>query len=292
LSDLGAYENEMDTNAKLSERELDLLLSGKGPSDYASLDELAAFFSEAADVLQEAPSEATSVRHLSAIAAAADAEFSQPSVGPSRANREAPSSRPRSKLVFRNPFSSVARKLALASVLVLAAFGGTAYAGALPNPVQGAVSDAAETLGVSLPDGDSDEGVANNVDEGAVNDVVGGTVGDTSGDEGIADDGAANDVNDDDQGEDDQGDQANAGGGDQGDDDQGTNDQGDDDQGTVDQSDQGDDDQGTADQGDQGAADQGDQGDQGDDDQGTADQGDSEPSGDQGDGGNQGDGNN
>ena len=246
----------MDTNAKLSERELDLLLSGKGPSDDVSLDDLAAFFSEAADLLQEAPSEATSVRHLAAIAAAADAEFSQPSVGPSRANREAPGSRPRSKLVFRNPFSSLARKLALAGVLVLAAFGGTAYAGALPNPVQGAVSDAAETLGVSLPDGDSDEGVVNNVDESAVNDVVGGTVGDTSGDEGIADGGAANDVYDDSQGEDDQGDHANAGDGDQGDDDQGT-----------------------ADEGDQGGADQG-------------DQGDSESSGDQGDGGSQGDGNN
>jgi hypothetical protein len=297
LSDFGAYENEMDTIAKLSERELDLLLAGKGPSDNASPEELAAFFSEAADVLLETPGEATSARHLAAIAAAAHAKFSQPSVSPARANREAPSSRPRSKLVFRNPFSSLAAKLALAGVLVLAAFGGTAYAGVLPDPVQGTVSNVADTIGVSLPDGDSNDGAVNDVDDGDVNNVDEGTVGDTNGgDEGIANDGAVNDVVDNDQGDDDQG---TAGDDDQGDDDQGAagdDDQGDDDQGAadqgaVDEGDQGAADQGAVDEGDQGAADQGaaDEGGQGDS---SGDQDDSGSSGDQGDGGSQSDGDN
>jgi hypothetical protein len=265
LSSGGAYKDEMGNLSRLSDQELDRLLAGKEPPEGGDFEELAAFVCDAAAVLPETPDEATAARHLAAIVAAAQLQLEhessapRPSVNPSGLNRKALYFRGRRKLMSNNPFSSLAGKIALVAVIVLAAFGGTAYAGVLPDPVQGAVADVADTVGVSLPgaENDSDDGAVEDVDNGAVGDTDYGSVGDTNGgDQGIADEG--------DQGDNDQGDQGSVVEDDQGDNDQG--DQGDADEG----------DQGNADEGDQGNADQGDQG--GNDGGGA--------SGDQGDGDN------
>ena len=281
MSDFGAYEGEMDNIARLSDRELDLLLEGKAPADDGSVDDVTAFVEEAAVFLQETPDEATAARHLAAIAAVAHEELSEPSVSPSRADRKAPSFRIRSKPVFRNPLSGLAGKMALVAVVVLAVFGGTAYAGGLPHPLQGAVADVADSLGLSLPgaDDDSDDGAVGDVDEGALDDADDGTVDDQGDDypdhEGTIEDDQGDDeqgANEDDQGDDDQGDQG-ANEDDQGDDDQGDQGANEDDQGDDDQGDQGanEDDEGSADEGDQGGdADQ--DGDSADQDGDSADQ--------------------
>jgi hypothetical protein len=272
----------MDKIARLTDRELDLLLAGKAPSDYGSLDDVAAFVGEVATVLQETPDEATAARHLAAISAVAREEFSQPTVSPSRADRKAHCFRTRSKPVFRNPLSGLAGKMALIAVVVLAAFGGTAYAGGLPDPLQGAVADMADSLGVSLPgaDNDSDDVAVNGDEDSALDDSVG------NGDEGAVsdvNDGEVDSIDEDDQGNADEDDQGSAA-----EDDQGNADEDDqssaaeDDQGSAAEDDQGGDagDQ-TGDSGDQG----GDAGDQGGD---AGDQG-----GDAGDqSGSQGDGDN
>jgi hypothetical protein len=254
LSGGGAYKDEMGYLSRLSDQELDRLLAGKEPPEGEDFGELAAFVSDAAAVLHETPDEATAARHLAAIVAAAQLQLEhessapRPSVNPSGLNRKALYFRGRRKLMSSSPPSSFAGKIALVAVIVLAAFGGSAYAGVLPDPVQGAVADVADTVGVSLPgaENDSDDGAVEDVDNGAVGDTDVGTVGDTNGGDQGADE--------DDLGDNDQGDQG-ADEADQGD--QGDNDQGD--QGSVDEGDQGDNDQG-ADEGDQGNADEGDQG--------------------------------
>jgi hypothetical protein len=285
LSSGGAYEDEMGNLSRLSDQELDRLLTGKEPPEGGDFGELAAFVCDVAAVLPETPDEATAARHLAAIVSAAQLQLEhessapRPSVNPSGLNRKALYFRGRRKMMSRNPFSSLASKLALA-VIVLAAFGGTAYAGVLPDPLQGAVADVADTVGVSLPGAEnaSDDGAVEDVDNGTVGDTDYGSVGDTNG----GDEGAVED----DQGDNDQGDQGSAV-----EDDQGDNDQGD--QGDNDQGDQGDNDQGdSGDQGDQGSVDEGDQGSVDQGDQGSADEGDQggndggEASGDQGDGDN------
>jgi hypothetical protein len=239
LSGGGAYKDEMGYLSRLSDQELDRLLAGKEPPEGEDFGELAAFVSDAAAVLHETPDEATAARHLAAIVAAAQLQLEhessapRPSVNPSGLNRKALYFRGRRKLMSSSPPSSFAGKIALVAVIVLAAFGGSAYAGVLPDPVQGAVADVADTVGVSLPgaENDSDDGAVEDVDNGAVGDSDFGTVGDTNGGDEGADEG-----------------------------DQGDNDQGD--QGSVDEDDQGDNDQGDqgADEGDQGNADEGDQG--------------------------------
>jgi len=54
-------------------------------------------------------------------------------------------------------FKSLAAKLAAAAVVVMTSFGGLAVAGALPRPVQHAVANAADTIGVNLPGGDDED---------------------------------------------------------------------------------------------------------------------------------------
>jgi hypothetical protein len=260
LTDFGAYESEMEHLSNLSDQELDRLLAGKEPSDDGALDELADFLQKAAALLPETPARSTANRHIAAMVATAqqlsesDSRDSEPSVNPSRADRKAHRFRTRRKPVFKNPLSGLAGKMALVAVVVLAVFGGTAYAGALPDGVQGAVADVADSLGVSLPDADNDsvDGAVSDVDEGALDDSDDSTVDDQGDDYPDHQGTLADDQGDDDQGTVDEDDQ--------GDDDQG-------DQGTVDEDDQGD-------QGDQGSVNEDDQGDQGsvnEDDQGDGD---------------------
>jgi hypothetical protein len=119
----------------------------------------------------------------------------------------------------------VTRGLA-AVIAVFTVMGGLAFAGALPDPLQGAASNAAGVFGLTIDDGSEDADTTE-------------TEGDDQGEDGQSDD----------QGEDDQGDVAD----DQGD--QGGNEQSDDqgdDTPAVKEDDQGEDDQGEDDEGDTG----------------------------------------
>jgi hypothetical protein len=241
LSSGDAYEDEMGKLSRLSDQEIDRLLTGQEPPEGGDLGELAAFVCDTAAVLPETPDEATAAGHLAAIVAAAQLQVEhessapRPSVNLSGLSRKALYFRGRRKQMSGNPFSRLAGKIALAAVVVLAALGGTAYAGVLPDPVQGAVADVADTVGLSLPgaENESDDGVVEDVDNGAADDTDYGSVGDTNG-----------------------GDQGAAGDDDQGDNDQGAVDEGD--QGENDQGDQGagEDDQRNAEEDDQGSTDQ------------------------------------
>jgi hypothetical protein len=249
----------MERISRLSDGEIDGILAGQAPSEDTDLEELAAFMLDVGWLFRESSTEETAARHLAAIAEAVrllpeDAGGVTPRRGSSSVRERSGHAR------FRLRSKPMRAKLlvATASLLLLLAFGGAAFAGALPGPVQGTVADVVGNVGVTLPGDGSD------VD---------------SDDESVIEGDDSSDVDTDDQGDDDKGQPADDDQGDQGDDEQGDDDQGDqgdDEQGDDDQGDQGDDDQGDDDQGDQGDDDQGDddQGDQGDDDQGDDDQGD------------------
>jgi hypothetical protein len=144
----------------LNDQELDRVLSGRALADDRDLDELAAFVGELIYAFRAAPDAVTEARHLNAIRQGIRAlppdglvltAATAGKTGPAR----------------RNGWllgGSWAARLLLAGALAFGLFSGVAYAGALPGPVQGAVSDVARNVGVSLP------GAHNDKDDGARND--------------------------------------------------------------------------------------------------------------------------
>lgn len=133
----------MRFGTKLSERELDGILAGKASG--GELDDVATFFREMRIGLDEAPPPSVEARHLAGIFE--EARHLQPSA------TERPIPAPRGTRRLRNQFRRLATRTTIAAVglAALAAFGGAAYAGALPAPLQGKVADLARNIGLSLP---------------------------------------------------------------------------------------------------------------------------------------------
>jgi hypothetical protein len=167
LSDIGAHEDDMRFFSRLSDRDTDAILAGNAPAGDDELQELAAFFHDVRVSLAEPPSTAIATTHLAAIAEAARA-----SALPGSEAQTTPEPRQRR---LRNPLTLPARLAAAAAGLaLLAAFGGAAYAGRLPDPVQDKVADLARNVGLSLP------GNANDVDQGDVGNLDTGTQGNSN----------------------------------------------------------------------------------------------------------------
>lgn len=234
MSDYGAYQDDMGRLSNLSDRDLDRLLTGKAPLDGGDLEELAAFIRDVRVHFEVPPDEDAAARHLAAMYAAAESATSETTTSLDR--ERSTQLRSRRKFMLRNPLSSLRAKLAtavVAGVLALSAFGGAAYAGALPGPVQDAVAGVANNVGVSLPDSnDIDNGDVANVDEGQLGNTDDGAVSDTNdGALGNTDEGTVGDTNEGDQNNSDdasQGDQGQIGPNDQSgsDQNQGAGDQG------------------------------------------------------------------
>ena len=144
MSGFGADEDEMRLFAKLSERELDGVLAGHASRD--ELEEVATFFRELRIDLEETLPAGVESRHLAAIFQ--EARHVQPAVSELQTT-PALHRRP----TLRNPFRRLAARATIAAVglAALAAFGGAAYAGALPKPVQAKVADIVRHVGISLP---------------------------------------------------------------------------------------------------------------------------------------------
>ena len=267
MSDFDAYRDDMERISRLSDQEIDRLLAGKAPAGDADLEELAAFVQDVETLFKESPTEETAARQLAAIAEAAH-------LLPVPADRER-SGHPR----FRVRSKPMRAKLVVASagLLLVMAFGGAAYAGALPGSVQGTVADLAGSVGVTLPDEDGDD---SDFDDGDVSNVDEGDKEDFDDGPGAVDESPVDDVDDDDKGKVDDDQQGDADDDDQGEDDQGDDAQGDDDdQGEQEDADEGDRDDG--DKADRGDREDGDQGDEDDGDQGSSEDGDEDEGGDE-----------
>jgi hypothetical protein len=118
--------------AKASDREVDAVLAGRQTG--GELDDVATFFRELRENLVEVPSATLEATHLAAI---------------SEATRLAPP--PATQQRPRNRRFAARTTIAAVGLAIMAAFGGAAYAGALPAGVQGKVADIAGNVGLSLP---------------------------------------------------------------------------------------------------------------------------------------------
>jgi hypothetical protein len=145
LSDFDANQDDMRRISRLSDRELDRLVAGDaGERD---LEELAAFFREAKEVLEVPPPMGVAARQVAAIVEAAERAAGDPTVARVRSPQPETRRRPlmQRKLVY-----------VAAGLASLAVFSGAAYADELPAPVQDGVAGVAENVGVSLPSSDDD----------------------------------------------------------------------------------------------------------------------------------------
>jgi len=147
--------------SKLSDRDVDAIVGGNAPAGHDELEELALFFREARNVLPEQPTAATAATHLAVVAEAARVAGSQ------TAGRRA-SVLPMQRRLRRRFALPVRLAAAAAALALVAAFGGAAYAGGLPDPVQGRVADLVSNVGISLPGhhDDVDQGDVVKVDHG------------------------------------------------------------------------------------------------------------------------------
>ena len=166
--------------SELSDHEMDELFANAAHSTDGSGEGLAAFLGRARLVLSARPDDTTEARHVTGMV-----ETAQLLDSAGRAVRVAdPPTRRRLVPNLRVP--SLAAKLGLAGGLALVGFGGTAYAGVLPDSIQRTAASVAGTIGVSIPD-DGQQGQVDSPDVGQSDDGQQGQV--DSPDEGQSDDG-------------------------------------------------------------------------------------------------------
>jgi hypothetical protein len=127
-----------------------LLRQRSAENDASPHDAVTGFFSAIEDIYPEESTSALEERHVGVMMGTASAMDA--SVEANKLIAEAASaSRERSRLIARfasHGWSSVA---GIALLLVFLAFGGAAYAGVLPDPIQQATSDLAARIGVHVP---------------------------------------------------------------------------------------------------------------------------------------------
>jgi hypothetical protein len=128
----------------ISDHDADRLLGGDLPAGPVSLDEIAVFVQDVEAAYAQPPTEPLKARHLDAMRRAARPRAEGRISGPGLPERLG---RALSGLALRPRLAG-----AMAVLLLCASFSGMTAAGALPDPVQAAVADAARTVGVTVPD--------------------------------------------------------------------------------------------------------------------------------------------
>ena len=159
MSHHGGYQHEMGRFGNVSDGELERLLAGKVPHGDEELEALTSFVQDMKDTYQVSPDETSEARHLAAIVEAAHLlpDKSEP-VARSASKADGPATqasglpKKRRKLVSARLDSIVVRTVV--GVAVFATAGSLAFAGTLPDPLQQAAVDVADTVGVTLPDPD------------------------------------------------------------------------------------------------------------------------------------------
>jgi len=179
MSDYDAYKGDMERIAELSDRDIDRLIAGEAPSSARAVDDLAAFIRDIRTQFGEPPTEWSAAAHLAAIVQAAEARTAGDMATPTLVRSGSPvadleqagRSRSGSIAVRWRPSGRRRARLVAAVVVLLSGFGGAAYAGALPGPVQGEVADLVGRFGIELPGAgghDPDQGNTPDLDRGTV----------------------------------------------------------------------------------------------------------------------------
>lgn len=141
----------------MDDRDIDRLFAGSHTEDDAALAQLAQVLQVVRDAYPEVSTEACEASHLATMMETAHllAEKGGPVARPV-SNAHGPALRASGLPIFRRTTLNDiwARKSAKVAAIALAAvlaLGGTAFAGALPTPVQNVVATAAETVGIPVP---------------------------------------------------------------------------------------------------------------------------------------------
>jgi len=155
---MDAYESNMWKLTKLSEEDVDRVLTGRYDGDDVKLRDLTRVARDVKATLIAGPDDKTRATHLVAIGEAAanlDVRRSPaPTSAPSRSLVR------RAGLVFTSLFATLIGKIALVGVAVAATTGGLAATGSLPDPAQEALTRVGERIGIHLPaGGDNEAGV-------------------------------------------------------------------------------------------------------------------------------------
>ncbi len=127
--------------------QIERLFDGRVPCDDADIGSVARFLGGLGDALPEAPTSSLEGSHLAAMAEAVRLLPADVRPDAGRASRWGSARRPAFKTGFARGWAIAA--VALAGVL---AFGGAAYAGVLPAPLQHAVATAVQAAGLRIPD--------------------------------------------------------------------------------------------------------------------------------------------
>jgi hypothetical protein len=138
----------MERFLKLSDPELDRLLSGSAPAGHADLEALAAFVRQVPDAYAEAPNHEIETVHLARIAEAVHQVLDQ---APVERTRERSGRTRRRRAMLSAIFGTLAAKIATVTVAAAATTGGLAATGNLPAPAQDAVASAMSHVGVHFP---------------------------------------------------------------------------------------------------------------------------------------------
>ena len=143
MSDPGGYEvveGDDDVDRRISEHDIETILTGGIPAD-PSLDALATLI-RTSDFDETVPERVAS-RHVAAAASAA-----------ARADHRLPTAANdgrRRRLLFRGALSGLTAKILFGTAVALAATGGAAATGILPDPIQSVLADGASHFGIELP---------------------------------------------------------------------------------------------------------------------------------------------
>jgi hypothetical protein len=167
MSPGGTYEDNMGRFRHESDERIDHLLSGTAPADEPVGEHLTRFVEDVrSGFVTAAPAELERM-HLAAIVKEAQGLTSAPADVTS-----GPRSRTRRKSMLSTLFASLGVKVAAAATAAVVTAGGAAAAtGALPDPVQQAVANAAEKVGVSLPNPEDEKAEASEDDKRVDDDV-------------------------------------------------------------------------------------------------------------------------
>jgi hypothetical protein len=143
---------EMKSFDDMSEQDVARLLSGSVPEGQAELDGVASFFAQAALTYPEPSTDAFESADVAAMLDTARAQASARVANGTAADRDAELAGAPWGTIVRGFFARTSARVAAVAVAVAIIFGGTAYAGILPAPLQTAVAGAARAVGISLPD--------------------------------------------------------------------------------------------------------------------------------------------
>ncbi len=156
MSDSDGYLDDMRWLSNIRDTDIDRLLDGGAPVD-ERLEGVARFLQDLGSVFPEEPTGDLESAHVAAMVEEARlADEGIPSSAGAAIGRKA-SSTPRSRggwFAPRPGTTTGARRFTSVTALAMAgllAFGGAAYAGVLPEPIQRAVSDAARSVGIAIP---------------------------------------------------------------------------------------------------------------------------------------------